>query len=178
MSKIDAINLLPTASSLKASQRRLAEKLRKFATVAVILLVIIVGGVFGYQFWLRSKKNQLLNEKKGLNQSISQFSPQLELQQKLRFRLKVVSDLMASRLESSQEITDVENVIPSDGFVDNISFKGKTTQIKGIMPSLFQIKELEDEVTRLRRENIYQKLSLGSLHKAPEGWPFTLEITK
>jgi Tfp pilus assembly protein PilN len=178
MNKIDAINLLPTADRLTLSQEALSKKIKIVALFTTLFFIVVSVGVFGFQIWLRTKNNKLTAEKKQLNQSISQFNPQLELQQKLRFRLKLASQLMASRSDNVKKLEDMSGLIPENINLGQINIKGNSLNVKGLADDLSQLKELENRVDQIRNQGAYQKISLGSLNKTPEGWPFTLELIK
>ncbi len=178
MNRVDAINLLPTADRLTLSQEALAKKLKNGALITTGVFILICGTVFGFEFWLKTKKNKLTAEKKQLNQSISQFNPQLELQQKLRFRLKLASQLMGSRVDYSQNLENTRLLVPENINLDQINIKGNVFDIKGVAGDLRQLRDLENRVDQARNQGTYQKISLGSLNKTTEGWPFTLQIVK
>jgi len=176
--KIDAINLLPSADRLSLSQQRVVERLNIFAIVLVVLTIIFVGGVFGYQFWLKEQKNNLLSDKKKLNLSLSQFDVQLGLQQNLRYRLKLVSQLLSERTNTVDNLTNLDDVLPSGAVIERLDIQGTNIDIEGRLTELSQVAELEDNVSRIRKNGSYKEVNLGSLNKRNEGWPFKIEVVK
>jgi len=178
MSKIDTINLLPTASSLNISQQKLAKQLKKVAIVFIVFSILFSAGTFGYQFWLKNQKSDLLVDKKKLNESMSQFNTEVEVQQKLRYRLKLVSNLLSSRVKNSERLDQIWSVLPEDISLKEIKIKGNSVEIKGVLKEIAQIKELEDNVALARREGKYSKIRLGSLNATVEGWPFSIELVE
>lgn len=163
-------------SRLQIGQRKLAKKLKTFAIVTSILLIVVAGGVFGYETVLRLNKKKLVDEKKQLNQSISQFQTELELQQRLRFRLKIVSELLDSRIDNSERLDDLVALLPTDVVVEKIGTDRNYIEFKGQIGSLTQLKELEDNVASARKQETYQQIELSSLNRTISGWPFSLKI--
>ncbi len=176
--KIDTINLLPSADRLNLSQQKLVKRLNTFAMVLVVLTMIFVGGIFGYQFWLKERKNNLINDKRKLNQSLSQFDLQLSLQQNLRYRLKLVSQLLSDRTNTVEDLTDVDDVLPSGAVVERLDVQGKSIDISGKLTELKQVAELERKISEIRKKGSYKEINLGALNKRNEGWPFEIKVVK
>lgn len=178
MDKINAVNLLPTATRLNITQQKLAKRLRNLSILTGIVSILFVLGVFGYEFWLIRQKKSLLTEKKGLEESILQFSPRLILQQKLRFRLKLVSKLLASRTETTERLVDLSNILPEGTLVEDINIEKNEIEIKGRFARLSQVEAFEEKVTAVKNQEIYQEISFSSLHKTAIGWPFSLTLVE
>jgi len=176
--KIDSINLLPSADRLSLNQQELVKRLNLGAMILVVLTIIFVGGVFGYQFWLREQKSNLISDKKKLNLSLSQFDTQLGLQQNLRFRLKLVSQLLSDRTDTVDNLTNLDNVLPSGATIERLDIQGKNIDIEGRLTELSQVTELENKVSKIRKNGDYKEVNLGSLNKRDNGWPFQLEVVR
>ncbi len=178
MNKVDKINLLPTADRLSLKRERLVKKLRISAGIVIGIVLIFSSGVLGYKFWLSAKKGRLLSEKQELSRSISQFSPQLELQQTLRFRLKLVSELISSRNDNKTKLSQLPDVLPADALIKDVNIKGNTVEIRGEMNSLAEIRDFEEKVDWIRKLDIYQTVNLNSLQKTIDGWPFSIKLVE
>ncbi len=178
MKKADAINLLPEISKFKASRQLLIKKLNKYAIFMVSFLIIVVIVIFGYQFYLRRSKNRLVKSKQSLNQSIEQFSYHLELQQRLRFRLKMVSELLDSRIDNSDELNNLASFLPADVRSEGIKISSRTTEFKGEVDNLVQVRELEDKIGLARKDGNYKDINLDFLSKEITGWSFQLILRK
>lgn len=176
MKKIDSINLLPETSKFKASRQKLIKKLNKYAVAAVVVLITAVVVVFGYQFYLKRTKNKLVSEKKSLNQSIAQFDYHLELQQRLRFRLKMVSELLDSRTDNSLQMENLVSFLPVEVKAENIKIDSRTIKFKGGVNNLIEIKELEEKINLARKSGNYSQIKLESLSREIEGWTFQLTL--
>lgn len=169
------INLLPSATRFQLSQIRLAKRLRRIAYL-IVLLWLIIGvisfsliGVLGYQ------KRKLIDQKNQLETSIKEFSPQIDLQQALRFRLKVTAEVLKGRFSMAEKMRRLEAIFPEGTSIRSLKIKKTGIEIAGQIPNLVSLADFERELVKAIGE-YYSQAKIESLSRGKSNWSFVLKL--
>lgn len=171
------INLLPGAARFQLSQIRLAEKLRRIAYLvlffwlALVIVVFLLKGVLGYQ------EKKLVAQKKQLEASIKEFSPQVELQQALRFRLKLTAETLTGRSSMAEKIQEIESLLPEGSLVRVLKIKSNDIEVSGKISTLLALAEFERRLDKIAKKE-YSDAKVESLSKEDDGWSFILKLKR
>lgn len=170
------VNLLPTAARFQISQIRLAEKLNKIAFASVIIWFILAGVIFSLRLFLHFQGESLLKQSRSLEASLIQFTPKIELQQALRFRLKLAAEVLKARPLFGEKISRLINLFPEGAEIDSLRIKGGKTEVSGSLFSLVDLDDFEKRVARAEKEGAYLNVKLNSLSQSEREWNFSLEL--
>jgi Tfp pilus assembly protein PilN len=86
--------------------------------------------------------------------------------------------LLSERTNTVDNLTNLDDVLPSGATVERLDIQGKNIDIEGRLTELSQVAELESKVLKIRKNGDYKELNLGSLSKRDNGWPFQLEVVR
>jgi Tfp pilus assembly protein PilN len=175
MEKID-INLLPTATRFQLQKIRLAKKLEKYAYIAAGVCLVVMPIVFITKFLLIRRYQQLENEKKQLNASLANLNAEFQLQQSLRLRLKLVTEVLNKRIDMSANIDQLLEILPPSTEISNINADKNKLEVRGLIKGLADVNQLENRITKLKSSDDFVYIKLNSLVKAEDGWSFSLEV--
>lgn len=177
MKKVN-VNLLPTKTRFQLAQIRLAKRLKKiaFAVVVVWLLVVAIVGLFRLALLLKSRS--LASQKDSLETSLSQFSPEIDLQQALRFRLKLLAETLEARPLITDKLKTIYNLLPEGSRIDNLKIDKKEIKISGSISSLAGVAKLEEGLALAGKDQTYRSAKLAGLsYDERKGrWDFALEL--
>ncbi|MFO7901401.1 MAG: hypothetical protein R6U98_01975 [Pirellulaceae bacterium] len=113
MKEID-INLLPTSTRFELQRIKLEKKLKKAAVVVVIIWLVVLGLVVAGRLFFGFRLSQLNKKKQNISNAMQEFSPQLDLQQSLRLRVKLAADVLAKRSLFYERLSRLMSYLPDD----------------------------------------------------------------
>ncbi len=171
-----SVNLLPTATKFQLSQIRLAKKLKKIAFVLVIVWLTVGAVIFSIKLFLSYRKNTLSKQKKELDFALEGFSPKMELQQALRFRLKLVAEVLKTRPSLKEKLDEALALFPENTEIDTLKIKGGKIDVTGSIGSLSGWADFEERIITAGREEVYKSAELKSLSQGEGWWNFLLEL--
>lgn len=177
MKKVN-VNLLPTENRFQLSQLRLARQFKVISFFVVGIWLVTVAVVFGLKTVSSMKLKALATEGKEIKSSLDHFSPEIELQQKLRFYLKLVVETLKSRPSFAKKLERVMSIFPEDVIIESINFSGSEIEIRGMLSSLGGVAIFEDKVAEIKKENIYQTIDLEGTTFSQGVWKFSLKLTE
>lgn len=169
------INLLPGAARFRLSQIKLARKLKRVAYLILGLWLAVGIATFGLKAFLGYQKKKLVARKRQLEAAIRELSPQIELQQALRFRLKITAGVLQGRSSVAEKIKRLEAALPEGTVIQSLKIKGGAIGINGRVPQLTSLVEFERELVEVAQE-YYPQAKIVSLSKKEADWVFILEL--
>jgi len=172
------VNLLPTKTRFQLSRIRLAKRLKKAAFAAVAVWLTVVIAVSSFRLFLLMKGKNSASQRTSLEASLSQFSPEMDLQQALRFRLKLLAQTLNSRPLVSEKLKTLHSFFPEDMEIDQLEMDQRKIKISASLASLTSVAELEENLASAGKDKIYQSAKLTGLrYNKKEGrWNFVLEL--
>lgn len=173
--KSTTINLLPSAAKFQLSRIRLAKRLKRIAYLVVVLWLLIGAITLSLTGFLGYQKRKLANQKKELEASIKEFSPQIDLQQGLRFRLKVTAEVLKGRTSMAEKMRRVEAILPEGTSIRSLKIKKTDIEIDGQIPNLVSLADFEKELVRAVGEH-YSQAKIESLSRGESNWSFILKL--
>lgn len=172
------INLLPTATRFQLSQLRLSKKLKQIAFVSVGVWVFVVLVVFVVRVTVNRRIGTLVKEEREIKLILEEVSPQMSLQQSLRFRLKLAAEVISERPLLAEKMIRTVSLLPVGASIRTISFRGKNSEIIGEVSSLSDLAEFEHLLISASREKLYRKINIRSLGSNNGKWGFLVEISE
>lgn len=172
------INLLPTATRFQLSQIKLARRLKLAAYSMLGFWLVAAAALLSLKFFLNYQKQRLIGQKKRLEDSLRELSPQIELQQGLRWRLKLAAEVLEKRPSLGQKLGQIMSSFPIESVVNNVRVKKSKTEINGTIFTLPALAEFEKKLVMLNKEREYSLVKINSLVRGGNGWNFTLELKR
>lgn len=175
MERID-VNLLPTAARFQLSRLNAAKKFRKAAYLSVIVWIILMLVVLLLKVILAKQTAKITLEKTRAEQLLKSLSPQTDLQQALRWRLKLVGEVLASRPKTGEKISALVAAFPEGSVIKTLRVKEDKTEISGFLPGLIGLSEFERRISLLINEGKYSSIKIKSLAKKEGNFDFLVEF--
>lgn len=176
MKEID-INLLPTATRFELQKIKLEKQLKKIAVIVVVVWLVVLGLVVAGRMFFRIRLSQLNKKEKNISQAMQQFSPQVNLQQSLRLRVKLAADVLAKRPLFYDRLDRLMSYLPEERKLNRLEIKRNEIKLSGSLPTLASLNNLEEQLKDLNRKEKYGKIDLTGVGQNPDGrWDFSLEV--
>ena len=172
------INLLPTATRFQLSQIRLARRLKLAAYLVLGFWLVVLVVLLSFRTFLNFQRRKLISQKKRLENSLKELSPQIELQQGLRWRLKLTAEVLQKRASLGRELGQIMSSFPIESVIGNVRVKKGKTEINGTIFTLPALAEFERKLAMLNKEREYSLVKINSLVRGENGWNFTLELKR
>jgi len=169
------INLLPEAARFQLTEIRIVRRVRRWAYWVVTIALVVFGLTLIAKLLLSYQVKKLRRQKQELEVSLRQFSPQIELQQALRYRLKLAAETMRGRRSMTQLAQKVDRLLPAETLIRSIRIKGDYVEVTGLLPQLTDLDQFEKQTLAVAREYFVQA-TLRSLSREENYWLFTLEL--
>jgi Tfp pilus assembly protein PilN len=176
MKEID-INLLPAATRFELQKIKLEKQLKKIAVIVVIVWLVILGLVVAGRLFFRFRLSQLSKKEQNISQAMQEFSPQVNLQQSLRLRVKLAADVLAKRSLFYDRLDRLMSYLPEERELSRLEIERGGIKISGTLPDLVSLNNLEKKLNEMNSKENYRKIDLSSVGQAPSGrWQFSLEV--
>jgi len=172
------INLLPSINRFETSRIRWAKQLRSAAFVIVIAWASIMAVTFGLKIYFVTQKNKINKEIVQVEAGIQELAPQALLQQALRLRIKTAADLIENRNSIFDSFERFKKILPAGTKLESISLKERGIEVGVKIPSLEKVREFENNIEAIRKEEVYRDLRVGSISQQKGEWAVSLEITE
>ena len=172
------INLLPIATRFQLSQIKLARRFKLAAYLVLSFWFVVLVVLLSVGFFLNFQKQKLISQKKRLENSLKELSPQIELQQGLRWRLKLTAEVLQKRLSLGRELGQIISSFPIESAIGNVRVKKGKIEIKGTIFTLPSLAEFERKLAMLNKEREYSLIKMNSLVRGENGWNFILELKR
>ncbi len=169
------INLLPKAARFQLAEIRITRRVRYWAYWVVGFCLLIFSFTFSFKLFLNYRLNKLTKQKRHLEISLREFSPQIELQQMLRYRLKLAAETMKSRQSLTDLAQKINQVLPSGTTIRLIRVKGDYVEISASLPRLIELDQLEKKILAMAKDN-FSQVKIRSLSRKENQWFFTLSL--
>lgn len=172
---METINLLPHQSRLDFERLKKEEKWRKIATFVlggVIISSLVVIFLRLFFSWQIRKNSQRLNEVK---REFAQFLPLIEQGQNIRFRVKLVADILEKRISRETQWQKIKEILGDDTSLSWVKIGGREIEIGGMIRSYSRLKEIENLLEEEKKKENYQQIEFDSLTQTKTGeWDFSL----
>jgi Tfp pilus assembly protein PilN len=175
MERID-INLLPTAARFQLSRLKAAKKFKKAAYFSVAAWIILMLIVFLLRVVLAQQTAKIALEKTRAEQLLNSLSPQTDLQQALRWRLKLAGEVLTARPKVGEKISALVAAFPEGSVIKTLRIKGDKTEVSGFLPGLIGLSEFERRISVLVDEGKYSSVKIKSLAKKEANFDFLVEF--
>ena len=170
------INLLPTASRFQVSQIRLLRRFKKVALAVLCFWFLLLAGLFSWKFFLDYQERKILEQKRKVEASLEEFAPEMDLQQALRLRLKLVASVLSDRPKLSQKIQEIESLLPDESIIKLLKIQGEKTKVNLRINNLSSLENFENLLLQLVREKDYSSVRIYSISHDQYGWNLMLEL--
>ncbi len=177
---VNKVSLLPGQARFRLDQIRLAKRGKRIALWGIGVLsvcFVVVYGVFFLHNSLLSGSEKKIERAKADFRSLGE---EVELNQEARYRLKLVSEILASRFNYGTAMRVALDFLPEETVVKGLEFeKGNLLGLKGCLGS-YQLmdsfeKEIEKEFPREGEEGI-SGVRLERLGVEDSNWCFEVEV--
>ncbi len=176
MKEID-INLLPTATRFELQRIELEKKLKKFAGIGIIVWLVVLGLVVTGRLFFRFRLGQLQKKETNLKRAMEQFSPQVDLQQSLRLRVKLAANILDKRSLFYDRLSKLISYLPEELKINRLELGESSIKLSASLPSLSSLNQLEEQLKKLNQKEEYKKIDLTGLGQDEQGhWNFVLEV--
>lgn len=176
MEEID-INLLPTATRFELQRVELEKKLKKIAAIGVLIWLVILGLVVAGRLFFRFRLGQLGEKEANIDNAMKEFSPQVDLQQSLRLRVKLAANVLDKRSLFYDRLSKLMSYLPEELKINRLELGRGTIKLSASLPSLTSLNQLEEQLKELNRKEEYKKIDLTRLGQDEQGrWNFVLEV--
>lgn len=172
------LNLLPSRAKFQASKILWNSRVNKFMVWLTFLWVIIIGVVLVTNFVvLLMKKNA--DSKLALAKSeYSLYDLTIQNNQRLKYKAKLVGEVLASRFEYSKAFKGATDFFPEGITMDKFTLgDDKVLKLEGTAKDI-DLDKVEKQVEYVNdgRSSIYKKAKISSLSWNNGFWKFTVEV--
>ena len=169
-----SINLLPSKSRLQLRQMEIVRKVNQIAGIALVFFLLTGVVVLALDFFSQNQIKKNAKELEAAKQQFIQFADRIDELQELRFRTKLVAQILDKRFLFAPDIKKLEELLGPEANLSSLTLKGGLITAKGELPKLAFLKILEE---KLNREN-YPVVALKGLGVKESGRvSFSLEIS-
>jgi len=158
------------------SRLNAAKKFKKAAYFSVIAWIILMLVVLLLKVILAKQTAKVTLEKTRAEQLLNSLSPQTDLQQALRWRLKLTGEVLTNRPRTGEKISSLVAAFPEGSVIKTLRIKGDKTEISGFLPGLVGLSEFERRVSALVNEGKYSFVNIKSLAKKEGNFDFLVEF--
>jgi hypothetical protein len=99
---------------------------------------------------------------------------------KLKYQAKMVANVLATRFEYGEAITNINNLLPAEITIDNFKIKGKNVfQLNYSTLNGKNIDIVEEKIEEINNKKIkeFTKAELLSISNEGQDWKFSMEVT-
>jgi len=177
---VNKVSLLPSQARFRLDQIRLAQKGKKITLLGIGVVLVCFGMVYAV-FFLH--KSLLSGSEKKMDRARADFKSlgeEVELNQEARYRLKLVSEILANRFNYGTAMKIALDFLPEETKVEGLEFeKGNLLGLKGCLDS-YQLmdsfeKKIEKGFPREGEEGI-SGARLKKLGVEDNNWCFEVEV--
>jgi Tfp pilus assembly protein PilN len=174
------VNLLPNKSRLEFRKLKIISLVKKGSYFFVGLFLIISLATFSLNLYYSTnlKKNQ-----SGLASAQSQYSQyvdKIDELQSLRFRVKMVAEVLARRQTVSGNIDDIKRIIGSETTITRMKIDNKKAEITAIASSYKDLSLIEEIMKKEEKndQTLFSEINFKNLGQEENGgWLFSCEFT-
>ncbi len=173
--KKQSINLLPNSAKLQVADIRIMKTVKRFCLIAAGFFALIA--IATNIFYLIKIKQRTASEKdlQTASAQLKQLEEKIGLQQGIRFRLKLLADVLKNRSQPDSELRQIKEYLPSSAEITEFQFNRGKWSLDGALPDIISLDQLERAAFRLK--DIKNNVQLKNVTKGQLGtWRFSLEI--
>lgn len=177
---VNKVSLLPGQARFRLDQIRLARRGRKIALSGIGVLLVCFGVVYGMFFLHKSLLSGSEKKVESARADFKSLGEEVELNQEARYRLKLVSEILAGRFNYGTAMQVAFDFLPDETRVEGLEFeKGNFLGLKGCLDS-YQLmdsfeRKIEKEFPREGEENIFG-VRFKRLEVEDSDWCFEVEV--
>ncbi|MFH1561693.1 MAG: hypothetical protein ABID04_03930 [Patescibacteria group bacterium] len=168
------INLVPTESRFQLAKLRFNQAVKRLTILSIVVCLVVFGLLGSVHLGVNYRLNSLNKEKQRLDREVKALSPQMDLQQTLRWRLKLVAQVLVDRVSFAQSLDNLKLILPIETEVKRMKLAPGGIEFSGIVPDLASLEELENKINQ---DSFYSAIELKSLGRETNGWGFSLKLS-
>jgi len=167
------VNLLPNKSRLQLKQLETLARVNLIVGIALAVFVVLGATIFALDFYSRTQIKKNTKELEAAKNQFISFADRINDLQELRFRTKLVAQIMQKRLLFAPGLKETEDLLGPEVILSSLNMEEGSIKAKGELATLSSFKSLEE---RLENEN-YSIMILRGLGINEDGSVgFSLEI--
>ncbi len=174
-----SVSLLPSQAKFQLAKIRLKKKL--FVATVIILSVWLVASLGIWTWWIINNRQLSLAKNKldSVTLEYKNRSEDLLTSHKLKYQAKMVANVLATRFEYGEAITNVNNLLPAAITIENFKIEGKNSfLINYLTSSEKNIDVLEQKIAEIKNKKVegFANAKLVSISRDGNDWKFSLEV--
>jgi hypothetical protein len=173
------LNLLPSQAKFQASKIRLNNLVKKIIIWLVSLWLVSMAIVMLMNLIIKMRINTVSDQYKKAQTEYLALSDSILINQKLKYRAKMVGGVLNQRFEYGMAFESITNLFPAGIVMTNFELKDRGSfEISGITTGKSNVDGLEilvDDINSGRNEN-FTKANLTSISKKADTWSFSMEV--
>lgn len=173
------LNLLPSRAKFQATKILWNNRVSKFMLWLVIGWVVVVGIVMGVNFGLSLAKTNSDTKLTAIQLQYSTFNTAIQNNQRLKYKAKLVGELLSSRFEYSKAFKGASEFFPEGIVMTKFTLDDdKVLRLEGTAKDV-DLEKVEKQVQYVNggHSDIYKKAEFISLLWSKGYWKFTVEVT-
>ena len=174
------LNLLPSQAKFQAEKMHLKAVINNFLWVFGGLWLLLVLGVFLFDFVLNLNLKNLNTEYKTVSAQYQSLSENMLLNQKIKYQAKIVAKVLSNRFEYGETMELVSSLFSDNVKVGNLDISGpKTFDLSGTVidgENMDEVEDLVDEINDGWIDGLKSAEIKSVSVSTTKGWEFTMEV--
>jgi len=173
------INLLPSRSKFNLKLLKISQTVKRVSYTVLVVFITIASLMLAANFLFIQGASRATARLQASRVEFSQYLPQVDEGQNIRFRIKLVSQILKSRPLISSKLVKIYELLGDQATINRFKSDDKGAEVYGTISGYRQLQDLENRINASRSENEkeYGKMLLTSLGQDKFGsWAFVLKI--
>lgn len=173
------LNLLPSRAKFQATKILWNSRINKFMLWMVVVWMFVVAVVMGISVYAGISKKTSDSRLATTETEYKSFNLAIQNNQRLKYKAKLVGEVLASRFEYSKAFKGAQDFFPEGVTMTKFTLgEDKILKLEGTARNK-DLEKVEKQVqyTNGGHSDIYKRAKISSLYWSDGFWKFTVEVT-